>query len=167
MRSFFWSVFSCIRTEYKDLRSKSQYSVRIQENTDEKNSIFGHFSRSVMETHILESPRFYRFLLNRNVDQFIFIFFKECFFTHSVTYSVHCLGQKIILNFQDFFFVVNGIGSKILSVMPWISQTFEFKSIIEYFLGSRRQIHLDRLIIYINFGSSQQLFSLKEKLLLS
>ena len=36
IRSFFWSVFSCIRTEYGDLRSKSPYSVRIQENTDQK-----------------------------------------------------------------------------------------------------------------------------------
>ena len=35
-RSFFLSVFSCIRTEYGDLRSKSPYSDRIQENTDQK-----------------------------------------------------------------------------------------------------------------------------------
>ena len=34
IRSFFWSVFSNIRTEYEDLRSKSPYSLRIQENTD-------------------------------------------------------------------------------------------------------------------------------------
>ena len=35
---FFWSVFSCIRTEYGDLRSKSKspYLVRIQENTYQK-----------------------------------------------------------------------------------------------------------------------------------
>ena len=45
--SFFWSVFSCIRTEYIDLRSKSPCSVRVQENTDRKLSVFGHFSRSV------------------------------------------------------------------------------------------------------------------------
>ena len=31
--SFFWSVFSCLRTEYRDLR---EYSVRIQENTDQE-----------------------------------------------------------------------------------------------------------------------------------
>ena len=37
IRSFFWSVFSCNRTEYGDLRSKSPYSVRIHENTDQKN----------------------------------------------------------------------------------------------------------------------------------
>ena len=36
IRSVFWSVFSCTRTEYRDLRSKSPYSVRIQENTDQK-----------------------------------------------------------------------------------------------------------------------------------
>ena len=35
-RSYFWSVFSCIRTEYGDLLRKSPYSVRIQENTDQK-----------------------------------------------------------------------------------------------------------------------------------
>ena len=41
--STFWSVFSCIRTEYGDLRWKSLYSVRMQENTDQKNSVFGLF----------------------------------------------------------------------------------------------------------------------------
>ena len=36
IRSFFWTVFSCIRDKYGDLRSKSPYSVRIQENTNQK-----------------------------------------------------------------------------------------------------------------------------------
>ena len=36
IRSFFWSVFSRIWTEYRDLLSKSQYSVKIQENTDQR-----------------------------------------------------------------------------------------------------------------------------------
>ena len=36
IRSFFWSVFFCIRTEYGDLLRKSPYSVRIQENTEQK-----------------------------------------------------------------------------------------------------------------------------------
>ena len=126
-------------------------------------------SQTFMKIHILESPRLYRFILNGNVDQLIFIFFKECFFAHSVTWSVRCLGSKIVLNFQEIFFVVNGISSKALSVMPWIYQTFEIKSITECFLGSRWQIYLGRHreIIYIDFGSSQPLFSLKEQLLLS
>ena len=36
IRSFFWSVFPCIRTEYGDLLRKSPYSVRVLENTDQK-----------------------------------------------------------------------------------------------------------------------------------
>ena len=36
IRSFSWSVFSCIRTENVDLRSKSPYSVRIKKNQDQK-----------------------------------------------------------------------------------------------------------------------------------
>ena len=43
---FFWSVFSRIRTEYGEIRSKSPYSVRMRENTDQKNPEYGHFSRS-------------------------------------------------------------------------------------------------------------------------
>ena len=44
----FWSVFSHIRTEYKDIWSwsKSPYSVQMWENTDQKNSEYAHFSRS-------------------------------------------------------------------------------------------------------------------------
>ena len=40
IRSYFWSVFSCIRTEYGDLRSKSR-KIRIRNN-----SALGHFSCS-------------------------------------------------------------------------------------------------------------------------
>ena len=36
IRSFFWSVFACIRTEYGEIRSISPYSVRMRENTDQK-----------------------------------------------------------------------------------------------------------------------------------
>ena len=36
IRSFFWSVFSRIRTEYGEIRSISPYSVRMRENTDQK-----------------------------------------------------------------------------------------------------------------------------------
>ena len=36
MRTFFWSLFSTIRTEYADLRNLSPFSVQIQENTDHK-----------------------------------------------------------------------------------------------------------------------------------
>ena len=36
IRSFFWSVFSRIRTEYGDILCISPYSVRVRENTDQK-----------------------------------------------------------------------------------------------------------------------------------
>ena len=36
IRSFYWSAFSRIRTEYGDLRSKYSYSVQMRENTDQK-----------------------------------------------------------------------------------------------------------------------------------
>ena len=50
---FFLVVFSFIWSEYGDLRDKSPYSVRIQEKCgSEKNSIFGHFSRSVLQTYL-------------------------------------------------------------------------------------------------------------------
>ena len=42
IRTFFWSVFSRIQTEYEEIRSISPYSVRIRENTDQKNSEYGH-----------------------------------------------------------------------------------------------------------------------------
>ena len=36
IRSFVWSLFWCIWNEYADLRSKSLFSIQIQENTDQK-----------------------------------------------------------------------------------------------------------------------------------
>ena len=36
IRSFFWSVFSRIRTEYGEIQSISPYSVWMRENTDQK-----------------------------------------------------------------------------------------------------------------------------------
>ena len=43
---FFWSLFSRICTDYEERRSISPYSVRLRENTDQKNSEYGHFSLS-------------------------------------------------------------------------------------------------------------------------
>ena len=41
----FWPAFSRIRTKYGEIRSISMYSVRMQENTDQSNSEYGHFLR--------------------------------------------------------------------------------------------------------------------------
>ena len=50
IRSYFWSLFSCIRTEYGDLGRSEYRKIRTSNN-----SVFGHFSRSVcvLELHIL------------------------------------------------------------------------------------------------------------------
>ena len=46
VQSFFCSAFSRIWTEYGDLLSKFLYSVKMQENTNQKNSASGQFSCS-------------------------------------------------------------------------------------------------------------------------
>ena len=43
---FFWSEFSRIRTEYREIRSICPYLVKMRENTDQKNSEYGHFMLS-------------------------------------------------------------------------------------------------------------------------
>ena len=52
IRSFFWSVFSPIRTEYGEIRLISPYSVRMRKIRTRKNSVFGHFSHSVISDNI-------------------------------------------------------------------------------------------------------------------
>ena len=42
-----WSVFSRIWTEYEEILRISSYSVRMRENTDQENSEYGNFPRSV------------------------------------------------------------------------------------------------------------------------
>ena len=58
MRSFFWSIFSCIWTEYGELLSKSPYSVRIQENAGQKKLfIWTLFTQYVLDV-LREKPFF-------------------------------------------------------------------------------------------------------------
>ena len=63
IQSYFWSVFSCIRTKYGDLGSKSPYLVRLQENTDQKYlRIWTHFMQSGFSKiahlkYVVKSPR--------------------------------------------------------------------------------------------------------------
>ena len=51
IRSFFWSVFSRIRTKYRDSRGKPSYSVKYGKLRSRKNSVFGHFSCSTSFYH--------------------------------------------------------------------------------------------------------------------
>ena len=45
----FYSVYSRIRIEYGEIQSITSYSVQMRENTDQNNSEYGHFSRSISE----------------------------------------------------------------------------------------------------------------------
>ena len=69
IRSFFWSVFSRIRTESGELLRKFLYSVRIRENTDRKKTpylesfyavIFGQHN---IELELQEELNFFLFFL--------------------------------------------------------------------------------------------------------
>ena len=42
----FWSVFSCIQTEFGEILHISLYVVRMRANVDQSNPEYGHFSRS-------------------------------------------------------------------------------------------------------------------------
>ena len=53
IRSYYWSVFSCIRTEYGDSRSKYR-KIRTRNN-----SVLGHFSRSVRSTQHGDGGRYF------------------------------------------------------------------------------------------------------------
>ena len=50
----FWSVFSSIRTEYREILRISAYSVWMWENAAQNNSEYGHFSRRNVNILVLE-----------------------------------------------------------------------------------------------------------------
>ena len=60
IRSFFWSRFSRIWTEYGygEMRSISPYSVRMRKIRTRKNSVFRHFSRSVFINNKILQKKF-------------------------------------------------------------------------------------------------------------
>ena len=71
LRSFFWSVFSRIRTEHRDLLSKSPYSVRIRENTNQKKTLYLDTFHSMtffktIQTKQMECLRFLNNIDKRN-----------------------------------------------------------------------------------------------------
>ena len=49
-----WSLFCCIRTEYGEIIRIYLYSVRMQGNTDQNNSEYGQFLRSVYKHYVYQ-----------------------------------------------------------------------------------------------------------------
>ena len=55
IRSFFWSLFSLIRTEYGEKLRTSPYSVRMREDTDQKKlRIWTHFTQCKLLYQVIE-----------------------------------------------------------------------------------------------------------------
>ena len=106
---FFWSLFSCIRIEYGEIRSILLYSVRLSENTDQKNSEYEHFSRIVC---VLLSDVIFillSWILQLAVD--------------------HCTAQKMKLSIKDFFSKCEQIRRR-----NWICSHLLKKSLMENFI---------------------------------
>ena len=57
IRSFFWSVFSRVQTEYGEILCISPYSVRMRENTDQKKLFIGHISRSIVSCFLYDTGK--------------------------------------------------------------------------------------------------------------
>ena len=93
-------------------------------------------------------------LLNKNFDQFIFIFFKECFLKRAL-FRLENYPQFSSLFLCCQRYLLQDTKRNALDISEFRSQVHHINV-----LGSRWQIRLDRLrvIIYINFGSSQPLF---------
>ena len=104
--------------------------------------------------NILKSHRFYRFLLQRNVDQFNFIFFKVNFFTQPVLKASAVEAQNY--KFLHFF---------LLGQLYWlrdISETSEKSPPQKLFqLACDLLILMDSAIICIHFRNTQLTISLK------
>ena len=66
IRSFLWPVFSRIWTEYGEILHISPYSVRMQKNTEQKNSECGLFSGSDIN---------FKYVLNHSICYLCFLLF--------------------------------------------------------------------------------------------
>ena len=58
---FSWSIFSRVSTKYREILCISPYSLQMRENTDQKNTEYGHFSSGVFSG-------FFTVLTNEHVD---------------------------------------------------------------------------------------------------
>ena len=95
---FFWSVFSRIRTECREIRSISPYSVQIRENTDQKNLEHGHFLRSLLNSakHIFTMRTIISFLFQICIYWLCFSIKGSAINLKSITkYDIACNKAKV------------------------------------------------------------------------
>ena len=109
IRSFFWSVFSYIRTEYGDLGST--YAVRIQKNTDQKKlRIWTLFTQWCLQSKNSKLSKhwgelFFKlcFAKLKCISNYVFLVLEQTPLTHP--WSVNCTAQKMNVSIKDFFLV--------------------------------------------------------------
>ena len=56
IRSYFWSVFSCIQTKYGEIWSTPYIQSKYRKKRTRNNSVFGHFSRSELLSGLIKLP---------------------------------------------------------------------------------------------------------------
>ena len=69
----FWYVFSLICTEYGEILRISPYSVQIRKNTDQNNSDYVHFLRSVLDSGCMLKLNC---VFGKRLFSLLFVFFK-------------------------------------------------------------------------------------------
>ena len=96
---FLCSLFSRIRIEYREIHRIFPYSVRMRQNTDQKNTEYGHFSRSDRNNATLKVFVIYVIFL---VQLLIFFFFSHSFWCSSsrswkiITWKWHCTYSRYV-----------------------------------------------------------------------
>ena len=146
---FFWSVFSHIQTEYGEILSISQYSVRMWENADENNSEHGRFSCSVNVLYTFSffpSSRkgnycdFSNFFSDHDFGQrkndsqsccclFLFLFFLLWFFFCFALFVLHCFCFSVLFSYVYFF-----IGFIFLLFYVLVLGVFWFSFLLLFFV---------------------------------
>ena len=123
---FFWSVFSHIQTEYGEILSISQYSVRMWENADENNSEHGRFSCSV---NVLYTFSFFPSSRKGNYCDFS-NFFSDHDFGQRKNDSQSCCCLFLFLFFLLWFFFVLHCLFYIVFVFPFCFLMFIFSLVL-------------------------------------
>ena len=106
----FWSVFSRIRTKYREMLQISPYSVRVPKNTDQNNSEYGHFLRSVDNEQIFLFWRYYLVPQKLSLHKKWSFPLRIC--SVNVTSSSEILNGKLCFFVQYFIYIFHKINPK-------------------------------------------------------
>ena len=106
----FWSFFSLIRTEFREILRISLYSVRMRKNTDQNNSEYWHFLRNGCVlifhlTQILLKPKLRKFhsLYAKNSDNAT----KSCYF---VRFQNSSKNMFVNISEENYFLFPNNVA---------------------------------------------------------